>query len=101
MLNKRGPSRVLKRSGPKPRYDAKVRAVLRRFWLESDQLCGKRLKAALPEWLPHYGSEYGRLDGVLEGKLATISAASIDRLLQPVRTRAGRRDEAEPSQGVG
>lgn len=87
VLNKSGPSRVLKRSGPKPRYDAKVREVLQRFWFGSDQLCGKRLKAALPEWLPHYGSEYGPLDGVLQGKLATISAASIDRILQPVRAR--------------
>lgn len=27
VLNKSGPSRVIKRSGPKPRYDARVREV--------------------------------------------------------------------------
>lgn len=57
LLNKSGPSRVLKRSGPKARYDARVREVLQRFWFEIDQLCGKRPKAALPDWRPHYGSE--------------------------------------------
>ena len=28
---------------------------LKRIWLLSDQLCGKRLKMALPLWLPYYG----------------------------------------------
>ena len=27
---------------------------LKRIWLTTDQLCGKRLKEALPLWLPHY-----------------------------------------------
>jgi len=64
VLNKSGPSRVLRRSGPKPRYDATVREVLKRFWFGSDQLCGKRLKAALPAWLPHYAGEIRPAGGV-------------------------------------
>ena len=88
VLNKSGPSRVLKHSGPKGRYDARVREVLKRFWFGSDQLCGKRLKAALPDWLPHYESEYGALEELLKEKLEAISAASIDRVLEPVRAKA-------------
>ena len=88
LLNRRGAPRVLKRSGPKPTYQEEVQVVLQRIWFESDQLCSKRLKAALPEWLPHYQKEYALLSEPLKQKFAAISAASIDRLLAPVRARA-------------
>ena len=79
---------MLRKSGPKAVYEAQVRAVLKRLWFESDQLCGKRLKAALPEWLPYYETECGALAKSLKEKLGAISAATIDRLLKPVRARA-------------
>ena len=88
LLNKRAAPRVLKRSGPKLTYQEEVRVVLKRIWFASDQLCGKRLKAALSHWLPHYEKEYGALAEPLKKKLEAISAASIDRLLAPVRARA-------------
>jgi hypothetical protein len=34
---------------------------LKNIWLSADQLCGKRLKMALPLWLPHYSEEYEEL----------------------------------------
>lgn len=41
--------------GPASRYDTPESLdALRAIWLASDQLCSKRLKAALPLWLPHY-----------------------------------------------
>jgi hypothetical protein len=73
---------------PKPIYREDVRGVLKRIWFESDQLCGKRLKAALPEWLPHYEKEYAALAQPLREKLEAISVASIDRLLSAVRAKA-------------
>ncbi|HEY1422998.1 MAG TPA: hypothetical protein VGF20_06060 [Candidatus Acidoferrum sp.] len=88
LLNRRGEPRVLKRSGPRAIYQEEVLAVLKGIWFASDQLCGKRLKAALPEWLPHYEKEYGVLAEPLKEKLETISAATVDRLLKPVRARA-------------
>ena len=89
LLNGRGGPRLLKRSGPRPIYPPEqVRLVLKRIWFGSDQLCGKRLKAALPEWLPHYEKEYGPLSLRLKEKLEKISAATIDRLLSPVRARS-------------
>jgi hypothetical protein len=88
LLNGAGAPRVLRRRGPKRTYEEPVRAVLKRIWFESDQLCGKRLKAALPEWLPHYEKEYSLVSEPLKEKLEAISAASIDRLLAPVRAKA-------------
>lgn len=60
---------------------------LRRIWLASDQLCGKRLKAALPLWLPHYENEYGTLSETVRGDLLKVSAATLDRLLKPLRVQ--------------
>ena len=102
LLNRRAVPRLLKRSGPRPVYPPEqMTLVLKRIWFGSDQLCGKRLKAALPEWLPHYEKEYGPLSLALKEKLATISAATIDRLLSPVRARAGQKGAAGPSLADG
>lgn len=74
--------------GRKISYEAKELLIpLQRVWLASDQMCGKKLKAALPEWLPHYSAVYEPLTPQLENQLLTISAATIDRLLKPVRIR--------------
>jgi hypothetical protein len=61
LLDGRGRPRLLERSSPEPAYPPKqVRLVLERICLGSDQLCGKRLQAALPEWLPNYGERIRR-----------------------------------------
>ena len=48
-------------------------------------MCGKRLKSALPIWLPHYQKHYGELTGEVKKQLLMMSAASIDRMLKPLR----------------
>lgn len=63
---------------------------LKRIWLLSDQLCGKRLKMALPLWLPFYGEAYGVLDSEVYQGLLSMSAATIDRLLAPLRVNYKR-----------
>jgi hypothetical protein len=53
--------------------------------------CGKRLKALLPvliESMERHG--HVRLDPVVRSALLDISAATIDRLLRPVREAGGR-----------
>jgi hypothetical protein len=60
--------------------------VVQGIWMAAEQPCGKRLAEALPLWLSHYQRRYGKL---LTGqrKLADqVSAATLDRLLQPART---------------
>ncbi|OFZ97004.1 MAG: integrase [Betaproteobacteria bacterium RBG_19FT_COMBO_58_11] len=68
-----------------------VMTPLRAIWLATDQMASKRLKAAMPLWLPHYEASYGNVADDVRHKLLTISAASIDRVLAPVRAAAGKR----------
>jgi transposase InsO family protein len=84
-----------RRPGPQPTYDPEVlRPVLKVIWLESDQLCSKLLKAALPEWLLFYQHHHRRLTPEVQAKLAAISLAQIDRLLRPARV-------GQPKKGLG
>jgi hypothetical protein len=90
LLN-RPPDRPRKRSGPRPRYGADLLKPLTHIWLASDQLCSKRLKAALPHWLPHYERHWEPLQAAARQKLLAISPATIDRLLRPIRGRYRRK----------
>jgi hypothetical protein len=58
---------------------------LRRIWFASDQPCGKRLKAIIPLWLPHYETQYGALAESVRTDLLKVSAATLDRLLKALR----------------
>jgi tRNA G26 N,N-dimethylase Trm1 len=77
-----------KRPGPKRIYRPEVlMEPLRRIWFVSDQLCGKRLKAAIPIWLPPYEDQYGLLADNVRADLLKVSAATLDRLLKPLRVQ--------------
>lgn len=65
--------------------------ALKRIWFASDQMCSKKLKAAIPLWLPFYETVYKPLTPETQGKLLSISAASIDRVLKPVRFIQGHK----------
>lgn len=80
-----------RRGGPRRRYGEPERKVLKEIWLAAEQPCGKRLKAALPLWLPHYEAEQGEMDERLRERLLALSAATMDRLLAPVRIKLGSR----------
>ncbi len=73
-------------------YDEAVREALTVVWEASDRICGKRLKAALPsmvESLERHG--HLDLDPGVRRRLFSASAATIDRLLRPIREQADRR----------
>jgi hypothetical protein len=56
------PSLRGKKSGAKPIYDSAALAVaLKHIWFATDQMCSKKLKAAILLWLPHDEQEYGTL----------------------------------------
>jgi hypothetical protein len=85
------PQRPRRKPGRKPRYDKeRLLPVLKRVWLASDQMCSKRLRAALPKWLPHLSP----LDVESKTQLLALSPATMDRLLQPLRVRY-------PGKGLG
>src|SRR5206468_3560147 len=78
LLNRK-PGRRRKKPGPAREYDASVLAPLKVIWLACEQICSKRLKAALALWLPFYEQEHGALVEPIRQKLLQ-SAASIDRV---------------------
>jgi hypothetical protein len=80
-----------KRGGPRRRYGEEEKAVLKAIWLAAEQPCGKRLKAAIPLFLPHYENERGALPEAVSEKLLKMSAATMDRMLAAVKTQLGSR----------
>ena len=92
LLNKPGKPRKRRPPGRKPVYaSAELLLALKRIWFASDQMCSKKLKAAIPLWLPFYETVYKALTPETQDKLLSISAATIDRVLKPVRVAHGRK----------
>jgi len=87
LLNRRQ-MRAPKRPGPAAKYGPEIFKVLKEVWLASGQMCGKRLKEALPLWMPYYCGEVSHQGREL---LLAASAATLDRLLEPARARYRRR----------
>jgi len=71
---------------------------LKRIWLAANLPCAKRLKVILPLWLPGYSEAFEPLSLEVVKALRTISAATIDRLLRPVRMqhKKGGRSTTKP-----
>ena len=79
-----------RRPGRKPIYPSPdFLKALKRIWFASDQMCSKKLKAAIPLWLPFYETRYEALSPEVYDKLLTISPSTIDRILKPVRIKYG------------
>ncbi len=98
------PVRIQKRAaqkpGPKPLYqDPKLIKALARIWYQVDLACAKRLKAAIPVWLPHYCQHYEALGLDIQKKLLTISPATIDRILKPLRDTLERKKRSQTKPG--
>lgn len=78
--------RYKNKGGRPPKYEAKTLLTpLKTIWFATDQICGKRLKEALPLWLPFYEIHYGSLEEEIQEQLLSMSASTIDRCLQGVR----------------
>ncbi|MDH3892901.1 MAG: transposase family protein [candidate division Zixibacteria bacterium] len=79
-----------KRPGRKALYHSpEFLRALKRIWLATDQMCSKKLVAAIPLWLPFYEGSYGKLSNKTTRQLLSVSAATIDRVL--AKTRAHTR----------
>lgn len=75
-------------------YDEAATAALTILWEAADRICGKRLKEAIPtliDAMERHG--HFHLDGEVRQRLLVMSAATMDRLLKPVREsgKQGRR----------
>jgi len=72
--------------GPLPQYSA-IEPIVAAIWLAAEQPCGKRLAPALARWLPHYEKRHGKLGAKQRKQLREVSAATLDRMLEPARTK--------------
>jgi len=80
-----------KRRGAKPKYPPTIYLpILKKIWFVGDQLCSKKLKSILPEWLPFYEKHHGKLEEKIRHKCLQMSPATMDRLLKPVRAKQKR-----------
>ena len=79
------------RRGRPPHYGPAVRAALVQVWEAADRPCGKRLAPFLADLVPHL-ERHGelRVSPAVRAQLLTLSAATVDRLLQAHRPRLGR-----------
>jgi hypothetical protein len=70
-------------------YDEAIKEALIVIWEASDRMCGKRVKAILPEFLEAM-ERHGHLhlDAEVRRWVLQASAATIDRLLKPLRSGA-------------
>ncbi len=77
--------------GRKERYSMQLYLEpLKRIWLATDQLCGKRLERAMPLWLPYYSSAYDDLAPEIYEGLLGMSASTIDRMLSKAGVKVQR-----------
>ncbi|MHB1459444.1 MAG: integrase catalytic domain-containing protein [Armatimonadota bacterium] len=79
-------------------YDEAVKGTLTILWEAADRICGKRLKALIPDLVDSM-EKHGhlKLEDEIRKKVLKIGAATIDRLLTSVREGAGaRRKRRQP-----
>jgi hypothetical protein len=91
--------RALRQNKPQPSaaaprsriYDEAVVKALTILWEAADRICGKRLRQAIPilvEAMERH--EHIQLDEEVRRRLLLMSAATMDRLLKPVRDGGGQ-----------
>ncbi len=97
-LHRKHAMRLLRGNGQAPArrvrrrvYEEAERNALLLLWEAGDRVCGKRLKALLPILLGSM-ERHGHIDFASEirAKLLSMSAATIDRALRPIREQSGR-----------
>ena len=87
-----------KRRGRASRYNRPaVLWPLKQIWLAANLPCSSRLKAIIPLWLPFYPEP---LSAKVKEALLRVSAATIDRLLQFVRIKYGKRGRSTTKPGT-
>lgn len=92
--------RSMRRSRPRI-YDGAVLEGLKKIWAILDFICGKRLKAILPEVIAVLERHHEiALNAAVRQKLISISAATIDRLLAPERRKFALRGRAGTKPGT-
>lgn len=84
----------------RPRRYYKVFEPLKVIWEASDRLCSKRLKPFLPEMIKvlRRNGEL-QISKEMENEVLSLSASTIDRLLEPARQEGGRKPKSGTKHG--
>ena len=84
--------------GRSPIYHEAVKEALVVIWEAADRICGKRLKAILGDYIEAM-ERHGHLslDPEVRERLFSISPATIDRLLKPMRNQSGNQKKRRRS----
>jgi hypothetical protein len=80
-LKHKNPGKISKYNNPE------ILLPLKTIWLQANLPCSKLLKTIIPIWLPHYAQTYHPLDLSVAKALQSISPATIDRILKPIRPK--------------
>lgn len=89
LMNQARPSKSISVRPGRRIYDEAVHEALVAIWEAADRICGKRLRIAIPDYvesLERHG--HLKLNSDLRKKLLSVSAATIDRILTPMRMKA-------------
>ena len=85
VLNKKPEKKTPQKAGRKKKYNhPEIITAIKTIWKATNLICSKRLKTAIPIWLPFYE---GKLTEENRNLLYEISPATIDRLLKPIRSK--------------
>ncbi|MDF0667522.1 MAG: hypothetical protein P0119_16690 [Nitrospira sp.] len=91
LRQQRPPQPPVRRAGRRrPTYGEPVIRLLAEIWQAAGYLCGQRLQAAIPHWLP-WLKRRTTVPPALEAQLRRISARQIDRRLGERKRRIKRR----------
>ena len=83
-------------------YDEAVSEAVIVIWEAADRICGKRLKAAMPHLVESMERNgHLALDPEVRDRLLAASAATLDRLLKPIRPTAGSRRRRRRKRSMG
>lgn len=85
----------------KKRYDEAAFAALKKIWVILDYMCGKRLKAALPDVLANLmATKELRIAQAVQKQLLAMSASTIDRALKSERAKHTLKGRAHTKPGT-
>lgn len=83
------PKKPGKAGRPGKYQDPEFIEALRGVWKLTKRICGRRLKSALPDWIPAIERMEGTYPDEIRAKLLKISAPTIDRILKGYKIKHG------------